>query len=103
MSRLEPPEILGTTNIDLYPLCSTQAENRHLKLVFNQASDENQAAAGPPEISCNVKISSDHAILSKPNGNSLYITVESICNLENAVDDNLKINIGFMAPVGQEV
>lgn len=94
MSRLEPPEILGTTNIDLYPLCSTQAENRHLKLVFNQASDD---------FSCNVKISSDHAILSKPNGNSLYITVESICNLENAVDDNLKINIGFMAPVGQEV
>ena len=93
--------VLGVTNIDLYALCSSQVENRRLRISFECTNWSNQSIPLFRKIYCEATISVDQPILKKSNENCLYITVCSICNLEEKDGNNSQI--GFMIPIGQEV
>lgn len=93
--------ILGHANVDLFPLCTSQIEERSSQLIFHR--NPKQQTPIHRRIPFKAAISSDQPFLKTPLRNCLHVTFDSICNMELEAAETSTIKIGFMAPTGSEV
>ena len=87
--------IYSQINLDLYPLCNDQLQSHRAQLHFETGNGSIDS-----KISFNSEISSDLPILKEPFVNFLYVTFESICNLDK---ETSSISIGTSVPFRSEV
>lgn len=100
MKLQEPGEdfvVIGQANLDLYPMCSNQIEKQTTRLSFE--SDGHQVHR---KISCAVEITSDQPILEAPIENCLYVTIDSLHNVD-LTKSSQRVAVGFMAPFESQV
>lgn len=97
----DQPQILGITNLDLFPLCSCEVELKTCKLQFEtEPRDDQEDLPMFRKISFEVEMTSDVPLLQKPIANCFYISFDSIHNLK---DVETKILVGFRPPTGLDV
>lgn len=105
MNLQEPGEdsiIIGQTNLDLYPLCNDKIEKHTIRLSFESDDCTTEKIQIHRKISCDVEITSDQPILEEPIKNCLYVTIDSLHNVD-FIKSSPRVAIGFMAPLESQV
>jgi hypothetical protein len=92
--------IVSQKNLDLYPLCTAHLQNHQIELLFEAETCSDENIQSFHKMLIDVEISSDQPILKKMHKNCLYVTIDSICNLEM---ESSTIAFGLKAPLESEV
>lgn len=94
--------VIGQANIDLYPLCSNQIEKKTSRLSFESDGCVSKNNLIHRKISCSVEFTSDQPILEAPIENCLYVTIDSLHNVD-LMKSSSRATLGFMAPLESQV